>query len=762
VSGGSLSTNATPAISGTGEAGTTITLYNDANNTVIGSALVNVNGLWQITASSLVDGHYTFTAVDTDSAGNVSNASSPLSVTVDTVPPVVTSVVSLSSASGTAVEGTQLTFVLTTNKAISLTEGSTMPTLTLSDGETATLSSISASGTTLYFTVTVGSGYQTSDLDITGINLNGGSLTDSGGLALDTSSVVNTDTGIAVNSATPNTPSAVMLTEGTDGAAAHDLPTITGRADPGTTITIVDTSTNSIIGTTTVAANGTWKVTTSVLPGGSHVLEAISTNSSGNSSAPSSTVTVLVASSSSSTSSDTFIGLASDTGVSDTDGVTSNATLTGTAAAGSTVTITNGSTVVGTATANASGTWTYTPSLADGSYTLTASGTDAQGNAISTSVSIVLDTAAPTINLPNALSNTSAPTLTGTATAGSTVTVLLNGNAIGTTIATASGTWSLTTTAALSANSIAKLQAVASDTAGVSSSSTTTAIITVGAPVNGVSQSDLTSYQVSAAIGDGYQLQLASGTEAVQFVDGTLSVGVDTQQAYIERLYEGLLGRASDSQGISFWNEQINTGAMTDEQVAQFFLTSAEYQAENAGLSDTQFVISLYQGFLNRSPSAAEIANATTDLADGVSRAQLLTAVTDSAEAKTALAGTTQSVWVADTDAQLVTFIYETALGRTPDTQGLEFWTNELKQGITPTELMHTFTSTPEFVADHGSQTTGALIDALYQNALGRAPTTAELAKITKQFQNGTITTSGLVVQLVQSNATYTHLFKTL
>ena len=62
------------------------------------------------------------------------------------------------------------------------------------------------------------------------------------------------------------------------------------------------------------------------------------------------------------------IALKDDTGASSTDKLTSDPTLTGTAAANATVTLSENGVTLGTATAGAGGDWTFTPTLADGQH----------------------------------------------------------------------------------------------------------------------------------------------------------------------------------------------------------------------------------------------------------------------------------------------------------------------------------------------------------------------------------------------------------
>jgi hypothetical protein len=140
-------------------------------------------------------------------------------------------------------------------------------------------------------------------------------------------------------------------------------------------------------------------------------------------------------------------------------------TLTGTAPAGSTVTVWDGGVnPLGTTTASNSFVWSFTTAdlLAD-AYAFTATDTTAAGtSANSNPLNVTVPTAAASTTSPAADSTTSAPaaptipygvvnsndslTLTGTAPAGSTVTVWDGGvNPLGTTTASNSFVWSFTT-----------------------------------------------------------------------------------------------------------------------------------------------------------------------------------------------------------------------------------------------------------------------------------------------------------------------------
>ncbi|WP_460825104.1 Ig-like domain-containing protein, partial [Massilia solisilvae] len=78
-----------PVISGTAEAGATVTVYDSDGSTVLGSATAAGDGSWSVTTSALGAGTHLLTARAIDAAGNASAASASLAVTVDTTAPTL-------------------------------------------------------------------------------------------------------------------------------------------------------------------------------------------------------------------------------------------------------------------------------------------------------------------------------------------------------------------------------------------------------------------------------------------------------------------------------------------------------------------------------------------------------------------------------------------------------------------------------------------------------------------------------------------------
>ncbi|MDR3432616.1 MAG: DUF4347 domain-containing protein, partial [Rouxiella aceris] len=190
-----------------------------------------------------------------------------------------------------------------------------------------------------------------------------------------------------------------------------------------------------------------------------------------------------------------------DTGSSHSDGITNDVTptLTGTAQSSSTVTVWVDGSSVCTTTADGSGQWSYNLSggVAEGTHNITATATiGGVSSGFSTGYQLVIDTSTPASPLNTALAtgsdtgsshsdgitNNNQPTVTGTAEANSSVTVYIDGEAVGTTTADESGAWSYNLTTPLSDGNHS-LRTTATDTAGNSSAQSVARTITIDTQV---------------------------------------------------------------------------------------------------------------------------------------------------------------------------------------------------------------------------------------------------------------------------------------
>jgi hypothetical protein len=169
--------------------------------------------------------------------------------------------------------------------------------------------------------------------------------------------------------------------------------TITGTGNANAVVTITEGGTT--LGTATANASGVWTFSPVGLANGAHTLTASETDSSGNTGTASLTFTFDTAA----PVAPSITSFSTDSGVVG-DGLTNDntLTLTGTAEANATIKVFDGVTLLGSATANGAGAWSYTTAaLANGAHSLTATATDAAGNAgaASAALGVTIDTAAP-------------------------------------------------------------------------------------------------------------------------------------------------------------------------------------------------------------------------------------------------------------------------------------------------------------------------------------------------------------------------------
>ena len=216
------------------------------------------------------------------------------------------------------------------------------------------------------------------------------------------------------------------------------------------------------------------------------------------------------------------------------------------------------------------------------------------------------------------------------------------------------------------------------------------------APVSGVSTADLSSANVNNWLTGGATFSFIGGTEAVQLTNGILSVGPDTNEASIERLYEGLLGRSGESEGLTYYDQQI-TGGASSTTAATDILNSPEYAADHGVQTDEQLVATLYQGLLGR-PAAADPNSSfwLTQLAQGATPGAVAIGIANSPEAKTYLAADTAQVFVANPAGTLATELYQTALDRIVDLPSLANFQASYS-ALTPLQLAAQIVASPEF-----------------------------------------------------------------
>ena len=361
-----ITKTAIPVINGVAEAGSKVELFDGTKS--VGTATAAVDGKYAITASTLTDGVHKLTVKATDLAGNTSAASAVLSVTTDTVGPAVPVITTMAGS-------------VSTNAPTIAGTAEANSTVTLYNAANA-IGSVTADATGKWsYTVTNLLADGTYQFSAQAIDIAGNASNKSAAVA------------VTVDTVAPDKPNTLALTaasdtglSATDGITKLNTPTVTGKAEAGSTVTLYEGTT--VLGTGVAGSTGVFSITSSKLLDGNHVLAAKAVDAAGNVSLLSTSLNISV------------VTTVPDAPVIKTSGATSTATPTieGTAKALTTVTVLDGTTVLGTAAVDMQGAWSFVVpdgvKLTEGAHNITATAGDTAGN-----VSKPSAVAALTVNL---------------------------------------------------------------------------------------------------------------------------------------------------------------------------------------------------------------------------------------------------------------------------------------------------------------------------------------------------------------------------
>ncbi|WP_420026111.1 Ig-like domain-containing protein [Enterobacter hormaechei] len=363
LSNGQRTDDARPTFSGISEAGTVITFYD--NGKPIGTATADATGKWSFTPSTnLSEGNHAITTTATDAAGNTSPASTAVTFVVDTVAPGAPAITGMTDdvAPNTGVLGSGST---TNDPRPQLTgTAEAGSTVTIYDNGIAIGTAVVGSNGSWSFTPSVNLSEGSHQLTVraTDIAGNTGPASPAFTVTVDVTTPP-VPTGFIVNDDTGGLKGTITAGQFTD----ESQPRLTGRGEPGSTITVYD---NGVaIGSTTVLPNGTWSITpTTPLAEGAHSITLRETDAAGNQSGLSQPINFTV-----------------DLTPPDMPEATLNSTgtqITGTAEPGSKIVITNNAGVqIGTATADSNGNYiaNLNPAQVNGEI-ISVVASDAAGN----------------------------------------------------------------------------------------------------------------------------------------------------------------------------------------------------------------------------------------------------------------------------------------------------------------------------------------------------------------------------------------------
>jgi Domain of unknown function (DUF4214) len=171
----------------------------------------------------------------------------------------------------------------------------------------------------------------------------------------------------------------------------------------------------------------------------------------------------------------------------------------------------------------------------------------------------------------------------------------------------------------------------------------------------------------------------------------------------------------------------IQQGA-TDEQIEADFLSAPEYIKEHEatggrgsgdsgnhrphqpGDVDANWVVSLYQDLLSRTPAQSEVHYWVALLKSGTTMQSVAYQFATSNER----------------ESNLVAADYKKYLGRSASRDEINYWVNLIRSGTTNEQVIASFVGAPVYFQKHGSSATHWL-DAAYEEILSRSPSKSEI-----------------------------------
>ncbi|MCL2425548.1 MAG: DUF4214 domain-containing protein [Oscillospiraceae bacterium] len=221
-------------------------------------------------------------------------------------------------------------------------------------------------------------------------------------------------------------------------------------------------------------------------------------------------------------------------------------------------------------------------------------------------------------------------------------------------------------------------------------------------------------------------------------VTGASGPTLDSIQQFVARLYLQVLGRNYDQAGMQDWTNRLSRGG-TGADIASGFFFSSEFAARNVG--NEEFVNILYRTLLNREADTSGFAAWTSQLDAGMPREDVFAGFVNSTEfyQLCAQAGIVRGTYTPPPGGMIRVFLtrlYRLALQREPDVVGLNSWTNQLVSGrATGAQVAYGFIFSNEM--NNRNLTNEQFVAILYNTLMGRAPDTQGFNNWVGQLNRG-------------------------
>ena len=184
-----------------------------------------------------------------------------------------------------------------------------------------------------------------------------------------------------------------------------------------------------------------------------------------------------------------------------------------------------------------------------------------------------------------------------------------------------------------------------------------------------------------------------------------------SNSTFVQKLYQTILARDPDVPGSAYWTKQLDTGVLSQPQVAYYLFSSPEYQ------QGVEVIGRLYDAAFLRMPDLPGLQYWMSILRQGANLDFIATQFVTSPEfvGSNPFSG----------NGALVDIFYRNVLSRTADPDGRAYWVAKLDGGASSGAVLREFAQSPEFQAKANLPVTNTIA---YYALAGRAPTNAELS----------------------------------
>ena len=214
------------------------------------------------------------------------------------------------------------------------------------------------------------------------------------------------------------------------------------------------------------------------------------------------------------------------------------------------------------------------------------------------------------------------------------------------------------------------------------------------------------------------------------------------EEAFVQEMYMILLERSADESGLNLYSANLKNETDSVGSLVTVITESEEFVNKN--YSDQDYVKKLYQLLLGRSGGDEEVQNWTEMLDAGMSRRYILKAILNSEECTKHFQtyeltkGDVVLTENRDKSYNITSFVsrcYRYILEREADVSGLNTWSGKILSGAGGAEIVNDLVSSQEFLSKNKNN--GEFVDLLYMAMLGRQADLQGKEDWTKRLDKG-------------------------